>query len=74
MKVLSGSTGPQRLRVLDNIHKITEDIFVRHDGKMEEIRKEVVRVGVDCVDFWDCHCCSVVVGPADKYEGWKFGK
>ena len=23
--------------------------------------------------FWGCHCCSVVVGPADKYGGWKGG-
>ena len=30
---------------------------------MEEIRMEVGRVGVDCVAFWDLHCCSVVAGP-----------
>ena len=35
---------------------------------------EVGRVGVDCVDFWACRCCSVVVVPADKYGGWKGGE
>ena len=40
-----------------------EDIFVGHDGTMEEIRMDVGRVGVDCVVFWACHCCSVVVIP-----------
>ena len=34
---------------------------------------EVGRVGVDCVVFWTCHCCSVVVGPSNKYGGWKGG-
>ena len=25
---------------------------------------EFVRVGVDCVAFWSCHCCYVLVGLA----------
>ena len=32
---------------------------------------EVGRVGVGCVVFWACHYCSVVLGPVDKYVGWK---
>ena len=35
---------------------------------------EVGRVGVDCVEFWACQCYSVVLGPADKYGGWKGGE
>ena len=48
-----------------------EEICFGHDGSMEEIRMEVGRVGVDCVEFWACHCCYVVVGPDNKYGGWK---
>ena len=35
---------------------------------------DIVRVGVDCVAFWACHCCYVVVGPDNKYGDWKGGK
>ena len=28
---------------------------------------EVGRVGIDCVAFWTCHCCVVVIGPSNKY-------
>ena len=35
---------------------------------------EVGRVGVDCVDFWNHHCCSIVLGPVDKFGGWKGGE
>ena len=35
---------------------------------------DVGRVGVDCVEFWACHCCYVVVGPANNYVGWKGGE
>ena len=35
---------------------------------------EVGRVGVDCVEFWACHRCSVVVGPDDNYGVFKGGE
>ena len=49
------------------------EIFVGRDGRMEEIRMEVGRVGVDCVEFWAWHCCCVVVGPDNKYVVCKGG-
>ena len=30
-------------------------------------------MGVDFVGFLGYHFCSVVVGPSDKYGGWKGG-
>ena len=74
VNVVFGGAGPQFWRVIDNIHERIEDIFVWHDRRMEVIWMEVGRVGVDCVAFWACHFCSVVVGPANKYGYWKGGE
>ena len=49
MNVVSGGTGPQCRRVINNIHESMEEIFFGHDGSMEEMKMEVGRVGVECV-------------------------
>ena len=51
-----------------------EEIFVGHDGRMDEIRMEVGRVGVDCVVVWACQCFYVLLGTVDKYGGWEGGE
>ena len=66
MNVVFEGACPQCWRVLDNIHESTEDIYVRHDGRMEVTSMDVGRIEVDCVAFWACHFCSVVAGPFQK--------
>ena len=38
-------------------------------GKVYERTKTSPALSMKSV--WACHCSSVVVGPADKYEGWR---
>ena len=40
-------------------------------GKVYERTKKSPALSMKSV--WACHCSSVVVGPADKYGGWKGG-
>ena len=59
----------------ENIHSWLAEKSAKNSamptGKVSLRTRKIPASSMKC--FWACHCCSVMVGPANKYGGWKGG-